>query len=181
MGLFKTLGKMFQGESLFDVPSDAPQRLDTAQTSSLINTPPTREEPPVTPGQEEAVRAIPIFTIEHCRSHIDGDNMDVTVWVTNTSDVDIEIDKCVILDTKIEIDRRLSPGQAHEIVLYRGPIAKNDLAHKANIFYKAIKANDYLRVDFSVEYNREADDRYVVEELHPEEYAVKDLSHGSLL
>lgn len=180
MGFFKTLGKMFLGESLFDVQNGKQQELDTERTSSPVSSPPIRETAPASPTQEE-LKTVPTFTVSHCQSHVDGDSMDVTVWVTNTSDVDIEIDKCVILDTKIEIDRRLSPGQAHEVVLYRGPIAKNDLAHKANIFYKAIKTNDYFRVDFSVEYNHEGDNRYTVEELHPEEYPAKDLSRGSLL
>jgi hypothetical protein len=180
MGFFKTLGKMIQGRPVFDPPAGVREALDTERAVTVDQTPPV-VEPASEPSREEGIRTLPTFMLRHCQSHINGDKMDVTVWVTNTSDVDIEIDKCVIVDTKTEIDRRLSPGQAHEVTLYRGPIAKTDHAHKANIFYKSIKANEYYRVDFSVEYNREADDRYTVEEIHPEHYPVKDLSRSGLL
>jgi hypothetical protein len=53
---------------------------------------------------------------------------------------------------------------------------QTDRAHKANIFYKAIRENEYYRVDFSVEYNRESNGTFTVEDLHPEHYAVKELS-----
>ncbi|MDO8335738.1 MAG: hypothetical protein Q7T74_03080 [Candidatus Saccharibacteria bacterium] len=171
---------MIQGKPVFDAPSGTRQSLDTEQTSSSMTAPPVNESVPAAPAKEEA-KVIPTFMLQHCESHINGGDMDVTVWATNTSDVDIEIDKCVILDTKTEIDRRLSPGQAHEIILYRGAIPKTDHAHKANIFYKSIKANDYYRVDFSVEYNHESDEAYTVEDLHPEHYAIKDLSRSGLL
>jgi hypothetical protein len=180
MGFFKTLGKMIQGKPVFDTPSGVRQALDTEQASSPTSVPPIIKSDPVAPEKEET-KIIPTFMLQHCQSHINGGDIDVTVWATNMSEDDIEIDKCVILDTKTEIDRRLSPGQAHEITLYRGAIPKTDHAHKANIFYKSIKANEYYRVDFSVEYNRESDGNYTVEDLHPEHYAIKDLSRSVLL
>jgi hypothetical protein len=81
-----------------------------------------------------------------------------------------------MLDAKTEIDRRLSPGQAHEVILYKGQIPKTDHAHQANIFYKSIRENEYFRVDFMVEYTRQSDGTYIVEDLHPEHYAIKELS-----
>lgn len=174
MGFFKALGKMIQGKPVFEVSGDAKDNFATDKRVVSSQPPPAVVLPP--DPVEEKPTVIPTFALQHCQTHINGDDIDVTVWATNTSDVDIEIDKCVILDTKTEIDRRLSPGQAHEITLYRGPIPTTNLAHKANIFYKSIRANEYFRVDFSVEYNHESDGTYTVEELHPEHYAIKELS-----
>lgn len=177
MGFFDGLRKMMQGKPVFEDPNTVD---DSAQDQARFDSP-ADSSPQPAQAEHQLEKVTPTFILQHCESHINGDDIDVTVWVTNTSDVDIEIDKCVILDTKTEIDRHLSPGQAHEITLYHGRIPTTDHAHKANIFYKSIKANDYYRIDFSVEYNHESDGRYTVEDLHPEQYAVKDLSRSGLL
>jgi hypothetical protein len=169
MGFLKAFGNMMKGKPAFESPADTADALSTDKTTVSPQSPASAD----TPKQS---KIIPTFTLEHCETHINGDMIDVTVWATNTSSVDIEIDKCVIIDTKTEIDRRLSPGHAHEITLYRGPIPTTNHAHKANIFYKSIRANEYFRVDFTVEYNRESNGTFTVEELHPEHYAIKELS-----
>ncbi len=172
MGFFKALGKMIQGRPVFEVPAGT-------KASSSDQTVPQSQAPPVTasqPASPAQPKTIPTFMLQHCETRVNGNMMDVVIWATNMSDVDIEIDKCVILDTKIRIDRQLGPGRAHEITIYRGPIPKTNLAHKANIFYKSIRANEYFRVDFMVEYNHESDGTYTVEELHPEHYEVKEIA-----
>lgn len=175
MGFLDGLRKMIQGKPVFEDPTSAEvaaqnrDQFDTAVTST-----PSQSVKPEVPRQLAHVP--PTFDLQHCETHVDGNTMTVTIWVTNTSAVDIEIDKCVILDTKTEIDRRLSPGQAHEITLYKGTIPTTDHAHKANIFYKSIRENEYFRVDFMVEYDRQPDGSYAVEDLHPEHYAIKELS-----
>lgn len=177
MGFWQGVMKMIQGKPVFEAPAgtkestlppkpDMYQATHTPQASPtpLAPTPPTAPQPHVTPT----------FTLTHCKSDINGNTIEVTAWLTNTSKVDIEIDKCAILGRTTEIDRRLSPGGAHQAVLYRGPVPTTDHAHKANIFYKSIHENEYYRADFMVEYNRESDGTYTVEELHPEHYAIKE-------
>lgn len=173
MGFLDGIRRMIQGKPVFEDPANTDpavqnrDQFDTSVASSPLQS--ARAQPP------QQVKVTPTFDLQHCETHIDGNIMTVTIWVTNTSAVDIEIDKCVILDTKTEIDRRLSPGQAHEAVFYKGPVPTTDHAHKANIFYKSIRANEYFRVDFMVEYNRQPDGSYIVEDLHPEHYAIKEL------
>lgn len=177
MGFWQGMMKMIQGKPVFEAPAGtkepvrppipdmyASTHTPQAQTPVVPTPPPNTQQPHVTPT----------FTLTHCKSDINGDNIEVTGWLTNTSKVDIEIDKCVILGRTTEIDRRLSPSGAHQAVLYRGPIPTNDHEHKANVFYKSIHENEYYRADFMVEYNRESDGTYTVEELHPEHYAVKE-------
>lgn len=178
MGFFDGLRRMMQGKPVFvdpanpmQAPITADQAVTTKQTAPLA--PPPVREPQMPPKQE---KVIPTFDLRHCRTSVNGDMAQVTIWATNTSTVDIEIDKCVMIDTTTEIDRQLSPGRSHEIVIYRGRTPQTDHAHKANIFYKAIRENEYYRVDFSVEYNRESNGMFTVEDLHPEHYAVKELS-----
>jgi hypothetical protein len=175
MGFLDGLRKMIQGKPVFEDPN-MPQPEQSVQARDQFDTSvPTPTNPLPTDVQTpQQTKVIPTFDLKHCETHIDGNMVTVTIWATNTSTVDIEIDKCVILDTKTEVDRRLSPGQAHEIILYKGPIPKTDHAHKANIFYKSIRENEYFRVDFMVEYDRQPDGSFVVEDLHPEHYAVKE-------
>ena len=177
MGFMDGLKKIIQGKPVFEDPNSPVSNESVSardQFDSQVATP--TNPPPAQVLAPQQTKVIPTFDLRHCETHVDGEVITVTIWVTNTSTVDIEIDKCVILDRKTEIERRLSPGQAHEIILYKGPVPATDHAHKANIFYKSIRENEYYRADFVVEYNREQDGAYTVEDLHPEHYAIKELS-----
>lgn len=175
MGFLDGLRKMVQGKPVFEDPTKTDDSVqDRARFDSSVTSPPP--QPVQTEPALQQEKVTPTFDLRHCETHVDGDMITVTIWATNTSTVDIEIDKCLILDTTTEIDRRLSPNQAHEIILYKGEVPKTDRAHKANIFYKSIRENEYFRVDFIVEYNRESDGTYTVEDLHPEHYAIKELT-----
>ena len=175
MGFMDGLRRMMQGKPVFEDPN-APQTerpvLARDQFDSQVATP--TSPPPTNVITPQQTKVIPTFDLRHCQTHIDGKIITATIWVTNTSTVEIEIDKCVILDTKTEVDRRLAPGQAHEVTLYKGQIPTTDHAHKANIFYKSIHENEYFRADFMVEYDRQPDGTFTVEDLHPEHYAVKE-------
>lgn len=175
MGFIDGLRKMMQGKPVFEDPAKIDSTAKAVnEFDTTVTAPPT--PPPEKGDTPQQVKVTPTFDLRHCETHIDGTMITVTIWATNTSTVEIEIDKCVILDTKTEIDRRLSPGQAHEITLYKGPAPKTDHAHKANIFYKYIRENEYYRVDFMVEYDRKPDGVYTIEDLHPEHYGVTELS-----
>ena len=168
MGFLDGIRKMMQGKPVFETPVEPKERISGSDED--INTVPAVDT--ATPQDD----VIPTFSIDHLKSNIIGDRTEVYAWVTNTSATEIEIEKCVIVNTKAIIKRRLGPGQGHEVCLYRGPIPTNDQIHKANIFYKAIHENEYYRADFTVEYNHEANGTYTVEELHPERYDPKELS-----
>jgi hypothetical protein len=168
MGFLDGMRRMMQGRPVFEAPVEPKERISGSDED-------IRDVPPVdaTAKREDVV---PTFSVDHLKSHINGNTIDVYAWVTNTSMSELEIERCVILNTKMMIKRRLGPGQSHEVCLYRGPIADNDYIHKANIFYEDLDANEYYRADFMVEYNRESNGMYTVEELHPERYEPKELS-----
>lgn len=168
MGFLDGMRRMIQGKPVFEVPVEPKERISGSDEN-------IKDVPSIdtTVRQDDVV---PTFSVDHLKSHINGSSIEVYAWVTNTSTAELEIERCVILNTKMMIKRRLGPGEAHEVCLYRGPIANNDHIHKANIFYEDISANEYYRADFTVEYNREANGMYTVEELHPERYEPKELS-----
>lgn len=181
MGFWQGMMKMVQGKPVFEDPNTS-QSTGTSQPSTYSDTMEAQQTPAPAPAaappQHQVVeppKVTPTIDLKHSKTHIMDDHIEVTAWVTNTSSVDIEVDKCVIVDTKMEIDRRLSPGQAHEVILYRGSKPKTDHIHRANIFYRSVRENEYYRMDFSVEYNREPDGLFTIEDLHPEHYGVKEI------
>lgn len=169
MGFLKALGKMIQGKPVFEASDQTvhePPVLDTARPAATVEPPVTKAPPPV--NHQEKV--IPRVSITHCKSHLRDTEMTVTAWLTNTSHAEIELDKAVLIDATAEIDRRLMPQQAHEVTLYKGSAPTTDQAHKACIYVKCLPTGDYFCADFTVEYNRESNGVYTVENLHPEHY-----------
>lgn len=154
MGFWNGLGKMVQGKPVFgegtQVPTGSNQSADKTPIDGYGN------------------KIIPEVKFEHCKTHISGTAAEVTVWATNLSMHEIELDKVVMLDTKIEIDRRLGPQQSHEIKAYKGPIPTDDHSKKASLFYKLVDSGDYFRADFMIEYIRESDGTYFMVDFHPE-------------
>lgn len=171
MGLWDFVKKMATGKPVFEVDSSR-QQDDHAGWVEHVTTPEAEVSPYV---DDKGNKIIPLMTIEHCKSHLDGQHLQVTAWLTNRSSFEVELDKIVMLDTKMELDRRLSPQQGHEVILYRGAVPTHDHAHKAQLYYKIVENGDYFCADFSIEYNLESDGRFTVEELHPERGMIHDV------
>lgn len=165
MGFWKVMTNMAQGKPAFETPDNSKNQPSANQAPSPVDPAPTASVPKV----------VPTISITHCKSHINGSRMEVHAWVTNTSAVEIELEKVSLLSQTTQIDRRLNPEQAHEIKLYDGRIPADDSAHKANIYYQDFRANDYFCADFVIEYNFESDGVYTIEDLKPENYGVRDI------
>lgn len=158
MGFFDGLGRMIRGEPIFTDTSKGDERT-------------AREDAPVEKSlliDERGRKIIPEIRLEHCKSHISGDDMTVTVWATNMSTAEVELDRVEMLGVRRGIDRFLKPQEGHEIRLYEGRIPTSDVNHKAILQYKIVENGDYFAAEFMIEYNFESDGRYSVEELHPE-------------
>lgn len=169
MGFFDGLGRLIRGEPIFvdhpkkdDQDSDDPWRQDDAPAGEQV-------EPQGSQLVDEKGRKIiPAIHIERCKSYVNGPQMTVTAWATNTGDVEIKLDKIEILGMRYELDRFLSPGKGHEITIYKGPAPINDHYHEAVLHYKIVKNGDYFAAEFMIEYNRESSGIYIVEDLHSE-------------
>ena len=88
--------------------------------------------------------------------------------MTNESPFEVEVQAMTMLDTKTVIGRRLSPQDGHEVMLYRGNVPINDHAHKAQLYYKIVQNGDSFCADFMIEFNRESNGTFTVEQLHPD-------------
>ena len=159
MGLWNGVVRMLQGKPVFQA-----EKRENLPYEAM----PVRGVADKTPVDSKGQKIIPRVSVERCKSHINGDTMLVTAWITNESDALLELDKIVIMDQKSELDYRIEPGRAHEFRLYSGPILRNDAAKTAGLYYKLVSRSDYFRAECMVEYDYEADGSYLVSELHPE-------------
>lgn len=171
MGFFDGLGRMFKGEPIF---------IDESKKDgqSNDNDDPWRQDDPTPEGQAVPAKSllvdakgrkvIPTIRLDHCKSYVNGSTMTVTAWATNTGDVEVELDKIEMLGVRYELDRFLNPGKAHEVTIYKGPAPTDESYHEAILHYKIVKNGDYFAAEFMIEYNRESNGVYIVEELHPE-------------
>lgn len=168
MGFLETMSRLLQGKPAFIDPA---YQQEDAKESEQFN-------PLVAHAQDKKVannlvdasgrKIVPELQLTHMKSHVNGDQMTVTAWVTNPSPHRVRIDDIVVLKQKTVSRRELGPGEAHEATFYHGPVAKNDYEHKAQVFYRLMENGDCFRADYMVEYNRQSDGTYLVEDLHPE-------------
>lgn len=170
MGFFDGLGRLIRGKPIFiDKPKDSDD--DFSDDPWKDDEPAVKEDTPVKKSlfiDEKGRKIIPQIRLEHCKSHINGDEMTVIVWATNTSAVEVEIDRVEMLGIRYKIDRFLKPQEAHELLLYKGKVPTSDASHKAILQYKIVENGDYFAAEFMVEYNLESNGQYIVEDLHPE-------------
>jgi hypothetical protein len=167
MGFWSGLTKIIQGQPVFETPETEKQ---VEHPLASIAGP----SPAATPVDSTGHKIIPEVLFEHCESHLNGSEVDVTVWATNQSSVEIELDKIVMLGLTTQLDRFLAPGEAHQLRLYRGRIPTNDSYHTAYLYYKQVSSGDYFQADFTIEYNYDSRGFYEVEELHPI-HPIKDI------
>lgn len=157
MGFLDVIGRMIQGKPAFEVtPSESRDTTsdesdDQAGARSLVD--------------HRGRKIIPQIEIEHVTSHRQNDSLTVTAWIKNHSATEIELDKIHILGTKLEIDRRLRPGQAYQVTLYKGKMLKHDHDHKTSLQYKIIENGDYFLAHYSIEFKRESDGMYTIKRL----------------
>lgn len=169
MGFLDGLGKMIKGEPLFDSSDEELKDDDT------FRQPEDNLQEVAHPLVDDAGRkVIPHVTVEHCKTHRRGATVEVTAWLTNSSDLEIELDKIQLLNNKSELNRRLHAQEGHEALLYRGPVITTDSLHKAELLYRIIQNDDYFKAEFMIEYNHESDGTFTVEDLHPE-HAIRDI------
>lgn len=158
MGFFQGLGRLIAGKPVFEAPDD----------TSTANQATTEQPESHRFVNEHGYKIIPEIEITHLESHVDDKTMTVTAWATNTSAERIRIDHAVILSQKQTIMRELAPGQGHEIQLYDGPVATNEHDSRAELVFRLLANDDIFDIVYFVEFAREADGHFIVEELHPD-------------
>ncbi len=166
MGFLDVLGRMLQGKPAFDVTS--------SETKNSANQEPDNFKVDTKLVDKQGRKVIPEIEIENVVSHRQGSSLTVTAWIKNHSSVEIELDKINILSKKSEIDRRLRPGEAYQVTLYRGNVLKHEHDHKASLQYKIIENGDYFLANYSVEFKYESDGTYTIKRIE-DNNGVKDI------
>ncbi len=160
MGFWSGLIKVIQGRPVFEPQSPESQSQETTM-------PPVGETPVAASVDTSGRKILPEIEIAHVKSHIDEPHMEVRVWATNRSAVEIELDKITIAGVTTETDRILMPGEGREILIYKGSALTDDSHRKATLRYKTRDTGDYFEADYHVEYHHDSRGIYEVEELRP--------------
>ena len=93
----------------------------------------------------------------------------VKAWVFNQSpDKIIRIDTTNVIGQKRTQNQEINHGSSRELTLYDGPVANDDNDDDAHITYRLKLNGDVFMENYRVEFHRESDGAFVVEELHDE-------------
>lgn len=176
MGFWDVVGRMAQGKPAFEDPNASSAAQSVPPTPVAPSSAPAPAYPlNKTPVDASGRKIIPEISIHNCRSYLNGNRIEVRAWVKNHSEYEIEIDKVSLLGSTTQLDRRLRPGESHEMKFYQGAVPTTDRNDNASVDYILVRSNDYFRAEFMIEFEYIANQKiYLVEEFHPEDH-VRDI------
>ncbi len=156
MGFFSELGKALVGKPLGPQPKQSQDQqapVSTPQASSSVL-------------DERGRKIIPDIDLKNLRSHRQGDEkLLVKAWIVNNSDQVLRIDTSYLLKQKRTHNQFINPHDSHEATLYDGKIPDTENEHDAQIAYRLQVNGDVFMENYRVDYGRESDGKYIVEEL----------------
>jgi hypothetical protein len=162
MGFLQGLGKLIAGEPVFDeTPSDDDDR-DRVKQSVQPDSAPIRS----TFVDEHGKKIVPDVSFKKFKSNVNGPKDTTWAWVKNNSPFEIEIVKIEALGQHQDIRRRLRPNEEHEVKIYDGQVITHDHDHHAKMYVKIHENDDLFLTEYEVEYNRESNGTYTLEEFH---------------
>lgn len=170
MRFFNGLVRMFQGKPVFENPTQTPDPNQASVPGQPVaeNTAPA--EPATdrfgSPVDARGYKIIPEVELINLKTNRNGDQQVVTAWAVNKSDQEIRVDYTRILSQKLDINRQLGPGQSHEVVIYRGKTPMHDNDDDAEMVFRLMSNTDAFQRRYRVEFHRENDGGFLVEELH---------------
>lgn len=167
MGFLDGLGRFLRNEPVF--PSEEPPQQGVPSTP-LEDTGP-KQSPLV---DSRGYKVIPEITLDRIKARRTGDTVMVTAWAQNRSDRPVRIDYFKVQGQKQVFQRELGPGDGHEVKIYDGPVALNEHDSHGALKFRIKENQDEFENEYRVEFNREADGKFVIEELH-EDGPVRDV------
>lgn len=153
MPIFETFKRIFQGKPPFEAP-----------TSEGQSQQPTQQSQPQAPTAPRGPKVIPEVEIERTTYRTNGAQMQVTCIIQNNSQGNIELDKIRLLGTSLELDSFLRPGEERQYNVYNGNRPQSNNYHIAELYYRDA-SGDYFCADHIIEYEKEADNTYVITEM----------------
>ena len=169
MGLFNFMSKMAKGEPIFDAQSSTPSA--TSQTAESGS----GTLPQVDPTRHDTGHKIhPEIKASRLTTRRSGNTMQTYVWIQNDAPFAIELRSFHIMGHTSSMGYQLAPGRGQQVRIYSGPIAKDESHRDASAEYRIVQNGDYFQQEFHVEFDRQSDGSFLIEELHPEEH-IRDI------
>lgn len=148
------------GQPVFDeAPSD-----DTQQMKQQAQ--PTDQSHKPAFIDEHGRKIIPNVSFKRFKSYINGSKVTTWAWVTNNSSFEVEVEKLELLGYHNHIRRRFRAGEEREIKIYEGAVIAHDHDHHAHLYFTIHENDDLFVEEYEIEYNRESDGTYTLEEFH---------------
>ncbi|MDN5819453.1 MAG: hypothetical protein L0H36_01730 [bacterium] len=160
MGFLTGLGRFLSGKPVF-VPGESEEQIIDSVSASDTTQIAAANDLHDSSGRKIA----PQINVSHVKSHVAGNTMSVTAWITNNSSYDIRIDSCNILSHHVNLYRNLSPGQGHEAMLYRGPVATNNHDYRVRFIFRISENTDEFEMNYVVRFYRNSDGTFVIDQL----------------
>ena len=163
------MSKMAKGEPIFDAQSPP--------VTTNSQTPQSHGEtiPQADPTRHDTGHKIhPEIKVSRLTTRRNGSSMQTYVWIQNDAPFAIELRSFRIMGRASSMGYQLAPSRGQEVLIYSGPIAKDESEHDAHAEYRIVQNGDYFQQEFHVEFDRQSDGTFLIEELHPEEH-VRDI------
>lgn len=158
MGFFDALKRMADGKPVFE---------NTEQDGRQVNH--SQSEPAATngatPAQPSGPKETPRIDIVRTESRMNGSNMLVTCVIQNDSQSSLDLDRLQMLGRATDLQTILRPGESRQINIYNGSRPNNMNSRSVELVYKKVEDTDAFQADFNIEYQREEDGTYVVDDL----------------
>ncbi len=156
---------MINGEPVFDARNE-----QSRQTDGM---PHVDAQPQDITRSSNGQKIEPEVRVTRVKTTRNGDKMVSYAWVQNNSPFAVEVTKFYVMGQGVNTNCLLSPNQGREVKIYDGGVAHNDKEVHAYLDCKIAQNGDYFRQEFFVEFDRQSDGNYLIEELHIEE--VRDI------
>lgn len=155
MGLFDFVSKMIKGEPVFDARPPATE----ASQQSVDDT-----------RTETGHKVTPEVRVTRVKSTRNGDKKLTYAWFQNHSTYSVVLKKFYVMGRSVSMQVRLGPGEGREVQVYSGGVADNEHDAHAYVDIMIEQNGDYFQQEFHVEFDRQADGTYLIEEFHPESH-----------
>jgi hypothetical protein len=123
MGFLKSFGRILSGKPAYE-PGDFTQA-DQPQQTQLPDGQPVAPGSPAPSPPSQGPKVVPVVRITRVECPVNGSRMDIYGDIRNESSVPVTLDKVLLQGDRRELDRRLNPGEAHQCLLYSGPLLQN--------------------------------------------------------
>lgn len=131
MGFFNGLGRVLAGKPVYE-PED------------------------VKPAEQQAAaqlggKVVPTVRLTRVECPLHQGQMNVYVDIHNESNVNVYLDKILLLGTKRELDSELRPGQTRQFPVYSGPAPQHSKQNDAEVQYRT-DSDDYFAAQHEVRF-----------------------------